>query len=129
MVESVRQYIHIIHFDNKQSISLDEFKLKQNLTFNDHGNLLFNNEYLSKILAIYKSNNNINYFYPQMGFQSTEYLSLALPDLPLVFTKTSNENMQSLFLGQPLNRLNLKRLSEFKMSNNFIINNLPHPLR
>ncbi len=129
MIESVRQYIHIIHFSNKQTISLDELRQKQNLTFNDHGNLLFDIEYLAKVSDLLRTNECINYCYPQIGFKSTQYQSVILPDLPLVFTKTSNEYLQSLFLGQPHNNLNVKRLNEFKISQDNFLSNLPHPLR
>ncbi len=130
MIESIRQYIHIIRFGNKQTISLDEFRLKENHSFNDHGNLLFDHEYLSKITSKFREKNTLNYHYSQDGFISTQYRSTSLPDLPLIFTRTNNENLQALYLGPPHNKINVKRLSEFnRHQKDSQINNLPHPLR
>lgn len=130
MVESIRQYIHLVHYNNNQSISLKEFKLIQKYTFNDHGNLLFDSEYRSTILSAFKTKNILKYHYPVDDFTSTQYNSLVFPDLPLIFTQTFNNNLQTLFLGDAHNNLNLNRLNQFKMPpTNNLINYMPHPLR
>jgi hypothetical protein len=130
MIESIRQYIHIIHFGNKQTMSVEEFRLKEDHSFNDHGNLLFDHKYLSKIFTKFREKIVLKYHYPQDGFISTQYGSTALPDLPLIFTRTNNKNLQSLYLGAPHNNINMKRLSEFNIpQKDSLNNNLPHPLR
>lgn len=129
MIESIRQYIHIIHYKNAQSISLEEFKLKKNYTFNDHGNLLFNKAYLSNMLKSFKTKKRLEYFYPNKGFVSSQFKSAELSKVPLVFTRTTNKNLQSLFLGDVKNNINTKRIYDLQEEPKTILFNLPHPLR
>ena len=50
--------------------------------------MLFDIEYLAKVSDLLRTNECINYCYPQIGFKSTKYQSVILPDLPLIEYET-----------------------------------------
>ncbi len=101
LIEATRQYVHGVIFNNKTEIGLDKFYKKSDLSFKDHGNLAFNNDYIQKIRRHFSAKQQTppNLMYTEKEFKFIEFNDQLLTDSGLYFTQCQNPSLIDLPLA------------------------------
>jgi hypothetical protein len=118
LIESTRQYVHTVVYNNKTEISLDEFKHKNELTYCDHGNLAFNKEYIRRTRTFFaRKPSSVPDLKYTVDFNYVEYKHPLLTDSGLHFIRCQSPSLIELPIGPyNLTALQTQRVTDLELN-------------
>jgi len=134
LIEVLRNLDHVVRVGDVDSISIEDFNLKNSFNFHDHGLLAKNLDYAFSIRNIFDSSKCQVITPPAVDddfkYQSFDPSRFPVPELPLYMVQCSNSNLQNLYDGPTTeDKVNLLRLSSVAGSTLSFssLNLIPHP--